>query len=88
VERDLAREALDAARADYRIVEDRGILISCGASTQVAQVTSPMNGVVIHKGVEPGDTITSGVSSFNAGTVLLVGGVGVLSVCDKMPCLS
>jgi len=72
VERDLAREALGAARADYRIVEDRGIPISGGASTQVAQVTSPMNGVVIHRGVEPGDTITSGVSSFNAGTVLFI----------------
>jgi len=29
-----------------------------------------MNGVVISRGVELGDTITSGVSSFNAGTVL------------------
>jgi len=36
----------------------------------VARVTAPMDGVVIKKGVEPGDTITSGVSSFNAGTVL------------------
>ena len=29
-----------------------------------------MNGVVIKKGVELGETVTSGVSSFNAGTVL------------------
>ena len=29
-----------------------------------------MNGVVITKGVELGETVTSGVSSFNAGTVL------------------
>ena len=72
VERDLAREALDAAWADYRIVEDRGIPISGGASTQVARVTAPMDGMVIHRGVEPGDTITSGVSSFNAGTVLYI----------------
>ena len=29
-----------------------------------------MDGVVITKGVELGETVTSGVSSFNAGTVL------------------
>ena len=37
---------------------------------QVARVTSPMSGVVITRGVELGETVTSGVSSFNAGTVL------------------
>jgi len=72
VERDLAREELDAARADYRIVEDRGIPIHGGTSTQVAQVKAPMDGVVIQRGIEPGDTITSGVNSFNAGTVLFI----------------
>jgi multidrug efflux pump subunit AcrA (membrane-fusion protein) len=30
-----------------------------------------MDGVVIKKGVEPGDTITSGVSSYNAGTAIV-----------------
>jgi multidrug efflux pump subunit AcrA (membrane-fusion protein) len=54
----------------YQIVEDRGIPISGNAASQKARVTSPMNGVVIKKGVELGDTITSGVSSFNAGTVV------------------
>ena len=70
IQRDLAEEALKAASADYRIVEDRGIPISGGSSTQLARVSAPMDGVVIKKGVELGDTITSGVSSFNAGTVL------------------
>jgi RND family efflux transporter MFP subunit len=69
-QRDLAADAFKAAQTKYQIVEDRGIPISGNASTQIARVTSPMNGVVIKKGVELGDTITSGVSSFNAGTVV------------------
>jgi RND family efflux transporter MFP subunit len=68
--RDLAEETFKSAQTRYQIVEDRGIPISGNASTQKARVTAPMNGVVIKKGVELGDTITSGVSSFNAGTVV------------------
>ena len=68
--RDLAEEAYKSAQTRYQIVEDRGIPISGNASTQLARVTAPMNGVVIKKGVELGDTITSGVSSFSAGTVV------------------
>ena len=54
----------------YQIVEDRGIPISGNAASQNARVTAPMSGVVIKRGVELGETVTSGVSSFNAGTVL------------------
>jgi RND family efflux transporter MFP subunit len=68
--RDLAQQSLDAAKARYAIVEQHGIPISAAATTQTARVTSPMAGVVITKGVELGETVTSGVSSFNAGTVL------------------
>lgn len=68
--RDLAEESFKSAQTRYQIVEDRGIPISGNASTQKARVTSPMNGVVIKKGAELGDTITSGVSSFSAGTVV------------------
>lgn len=68
--RDLAEEAFKSAQTRYQIVEDRGIPISGNASTQRARVTSPMNGVVIKKGVELGDTITSGVNSFSAGTAV------------------
>jgi RND family efflux transporter MFP subunit len=67
--RDLALESLNAARQRYDIVEGHGIPIS-GKTTQRARVTAPMSGVVITKGVELGETVTSGVSSFNAGTVL------------------
>lgn len=68
--RDLARETLNAARQRYDIVEGHGIPISARTVSQRARVTSPMTGVVITKGVELGETVTSGVSSFNAGTVL------------------
>jgi HlyD family secretion protein len=70
VTRDLAAETLKSARTRYQIVEDRGIPISGNASTQLAKVTSPMTGMIIKKGVELGDTITSGVNSFSAGTVV------------------
>jgi RND family efflux transporter MFP subunit len=70
IRRDQARETLRASQMRYQIVEDRGIPISGNASSQNARVTSPMSGVVIKKGVELGETVTSGVSSFNAGTVL------------------
>ncbi len=68
--RDQAAENLKSARLRYQIVEDRGIPISGNAASQKARVTSPMSGVVIKKGVELGETVTSGVSSFNSGTVL------------------
>ncbi len=68
--REQAVEALKAARMRYQIVEDRGIPISGNAASQKARVVAPMSGVVIKKGVELGETVTSGVSSFNSGTVL------------------
>jgi HlyD family secretion protein len=67
--RELAAHDLAAARTRYRIVEEHGIPIA-GGGAQRARVTSPMDGVVIARGVELGETVTSGVSSFNAGTVL------------------
>ncbi len=70
IKRDQVKESLRAAQMRYQIVEDRGIPISGNASSQNARVTSPMTGVVIKKGVELGETVTSGVSSFNAGTVI------------------
>ena len=70
IRRDQAKENLRAAQMRYQIVEDRGIPISGNASSQNARVAAPMSGVVIKRGVELGETVTSGVSSFNAGTVL------------------
>jgi RND family efflux transporter MFP subunit len=68
--RDLAAESLGNAKSRYQIVEDHGIPISGASNSQQAQVTSPMSGVIIKKGVELGETVTSGVSSFNDGTVM------------------
>jgi HlyD family secretion protein len=63
----------DAAMDKYRIVQESGVPIAAAAAgiTQRLNVTSPMDGVVIRRPVELGDTVMSGVSSFNAGTVLM-----------------
>jgi HlyD family secretion protein len=68
-----ARAAYDAALEKYRIVQESGVPIALAAAdtTQRLNVGSPMDGVVIRRPVELGDTVTSGVSSFNAGTVLM-----------------
>ena len=57
--REQAIEALKSARMLYQIVEDRGIPISGNAASQKARVVAPMSGVVIKKGVELGETVTS-----------------------------
>ncbi len=68
--RDLAADALANTRSRYQIVEDHGIPISGAARSQKARVAAPMSGIVIKKEVELGETVTSGVSSFNEGTVM------------------
>jgi len=68
--RAIAAESLANARSRYRIVEDHGIPISGASNSQQARVTAPMSGVIIKKGVELGETVTSGVSSFNEGTTM------------------
>ena len=68
--RDIAAGDLKAARMRYRIVEDRGIPISGNAASQKARIKSPMAGTVIKRSVELGESVMSGVSSFNGGTVL------------------
>src|SRR5262249_40762685 len=40
------------------------------STTQRVNIVSPMDGSVIKKNVEVGQTVTSGVSSFNEGTVI------------------
>lgn len=65
-------EALDAARTRYRIVEESGIPLQESISTtQRVNVVSPMTGYVVKRNVEVGQTVTSGVSSFNEGTVIV-----------------
>ncbi len=68
---DTAVEALAEARTKNRIVEESGIPLSGQISTtQRVNIVSPMDGSVIKRNVEVGQTVTSGVSSFNEGTAL------------------
>ena len=76
-----ARQDYDKAREKYNLVEKSGIPIGQSPENFTgSNVVAPMDGVVLTKNVEIGESITSGVSSFNAGTVLF-------SVADvsKMP---
>ena len=66
-----AKQEFEKAREKYGLVEKSGIPINQSAqSFQGSNVVAPMDGTVLTKNVEIGETVTSGVSSFNAGTVL------------------
>jgi HlyD family secretion protein len=66
-----AKQDYEKAQEKYNLVEKSGIPISqSAASFQGSNVTAPMSGIVLTKNVEIGETVTSGVSSFNAGTVM------------------
>ena len=68
---DTALESLDSAKIKMRIVEESGIPLGGEISTsQRANLVSPMDCFVIKKNVEIGQTVTSGLSSFNEGTVI------------------
>ena len=56
-----ARANYDAAMEKYRIVEESGvpIAIASAGTAQRLNVTSPMDGVVIRRPVELGDTVMS-----------------------------
>jgi HlyD family secretion protein len=68
-----ARASHDDSLEKYRIVEESGVPIGLAEAGKVQRlnVASPMDGVVIRRPVELGDTVMSGVSSFNAGTVMM-----------------
>ncbi len=66
-----AKQQFEKTQEKYNIVEKSGIPINQSPEKfQGSNVTAPMDGVVLTKNVEIGESITSGVSSFNAGTVL------------------
>lgn len=78
-----AKAVHDAALEKYRIVEESGVPIALAeaGTTQRLNVTSPMDGVVIRRSVELGDTVMSGVSSISGGTVLVtVADVGTMII--------
>jgi len=66
-----AKQEFDKSQEKYNIVEKSGIPINQAPDKfQGSNVVAPMDGIVLTKNVEIGESITSGVSSFNAGTVL------------------
>jgi HlyD family secretion protein len=68
---DTAMEDLESARTKSRIVVESGVPLNSQISTrQRVNLLSPMDGYVIKKNVEVGQTVTSGVSSFNEGTII------------------
>lgn len=78
-----AKAQHDAAIERYKIVQESGVPIGLvsGSSTQRLNVSAPMDGIVIRRPVELGDTVTSGVSSFNAGTIIAtVADVGAMII--------
>jgi len=66
-----AKQELEKAQEKYSLVEKSGIPIGQSPEKfEGSNVVAPMDGVVLTKDAEIGESITSGVSSFNAGTVL------------------
>jgi len=66
-----AKQEFEKAHEKYAIVEKSGIPINQSPQNfGGSNVVAPMDGIVLTKNVEIGESITSGVSSFNAGTVL------------------
>ena len=66
-----ARQEYEKALEKYSLVEKSGIPINQRPDQfQGSNIVAPMDGLVLTKNVEIGESITSGVSSFNAGTVL------------------
>jgi HlyD family secretion protein len=66
-----AKQEFEKAQQKYNLVEKSGIPINQSPERfQGSNVVAPMDGVVLTKNVEIGESITSGVSSFNAGTIL------------------
>ncbi|MEA2336598.1 MAG: HlyD family secretion protein, partial [Thermoanaerobaculia bacterium] len=66
-----AKQEYEKTQEKYNLVEKSGIPMSQSPDKfQGSNVVAPMDGTVLTKNVEIGESITSGVSSFNAGTVL------------------
>ena len=77
-----AKAVYDSALEKYKIVQESGVPITLAeVSSQRLNVSAPMDGVVIRRPVELGDTVMSGVSTFGGGTVLMtVADVGTMII--------
>ncbi|MBN2053897.1 efflux RND transporter periplasmic adaptor subunit [bacterium] len=66
-----AMESYRSAKNEFDIVNKQGIPIDLKKTgIQSVNLVSPQDGVVIRANIEIGEMVTSGTSSFNAGTVL------------------
>lgn len=65
---DQAQNELQGAAEQLRFVEQSGI--TAGDTTQWARIVAPTGGVVILRGVEEGETVVGGTSTFGGGTEL------------------
>jgi HlyD family secretion protein len=65
-----AEEEYNQARTEFNIVVQSGIPLDGDASTAGVNVVAPMDGYVIKKNIEIGQTVMSGVQSFNEGTAM------------------
>ncbi|MCA9768507.1 MAG: efflux RND transporter periplasmic adaptor subunit, partial [Gemmatimonadetes bacterium] len=63
-----AENALQVAEEQLRLVQLSGV--TAGDSAQYAVITAPTSGVVILRGVEEGETVVGGTSTFGGGTEL------------------
>ncbi|MGH9869933.1 MAG: efflux RND transporter periplasmic adaptor subunit [Candidatus Polarisedimenticolia bacterium] len=68
---DMAQEEYNQAQTEFNIVVQSGIPLDKEISTAGSvNVLAPMDGYVIKKNIEIGQTVMSGVSSFNEGTAM------------------
>jgi HlyD family secretion protein len=66
-----AKQEYEKSQEKYNLVQKSGIPIDQSAANfRGSNLVAPMDGVVLTKNVQVGESITSGVSSFNAGTVV------------------
>jgi HlyD family secretion protein len=66
-----AKQEYEKTQEKYNLVEKSGIPIGQSPEKfEGSNVIAPMDGVVLTKNIEIGESITSGVSSFNAGTIM------------------
>jgi HlyD family secretion protein len=65
-----AEEQYNQAQTEFNIVVQSGIPLDGVASTAGVNVVAPMDGYVIKKNVEIGQTVMSGIQSFNEGTAM------------------
>jgi RND family efflux transporter MFP subunit len=63
-----AENQLATASEQLRLVEQSGV--TAGEGTQRAAITAPTAGVIIMRGVEEGETVVGGTSTFGGGTEL------------------